>query len=70
MVYTGDLKSPDLNSRVGSSPTPGTNFGTILNLYTSLYFNRVSVDFQKQAVYVINVPIKSACSSVGRATPS
>lgn len=25
MVDIGDLKSPDLNSRAGSSPAPGTN---------------------------------------------
>ena len=31
LVDTGDLKSPDLNSRAGSSPAPGTTYSLLIN---------------------------------------
>ena len=37
LVDTGDLKSPDLNSRAGSSPAPGTIYPP--NMYNLLVYH-------------------------------
>ncbi|KKU74880.1 MAG: hypothetical protein UY00_C0055G0004 [Candidatus Wolfebacteria bacterium GW2011_GWA1_47_6] len=49
MVDTGDLKSPDLNSRAGSSPALGTNIKTIRMM---------------RMVFIIPSTIKKAASPV------
>ncbi len=48
MVDTGDLKSPDLYGRAGSSPAPGTFGPLFVNNFQWLPLRAVNVDWWKR----------------------
>ncbi len=56
MVDTGDLKSPDLNSRAGSSPALGTFFCTIFLYYMpKSFFSKLVVANRSTTIKIIGL---------------
>ena len=54
MVATGDLKSPDLNSRVGSSPTPSTK------QKAPLYLRKIKLSYLATQAFCLSLLCSSA----------